>query len=94
MGEVHVCSSSTHNQNNNDSGGVAIPPINRYSRQMPKQTHRVNKAIISKEVRVIALLITRGVSGWLKVQDQYSAVFTSLSFAINNLIKELEQWKV
>ena len=48
----------------------------------------------AKQVKIIALLIARGLSGWLKVQDKYPAVFTSLSFATNNLIKELEQWKV
>ena len=55
---------------------------------------RGEQGIEAKQVRVIALLVARGVSGWLKVQDKYSAVFTSLSFATNNLIKELEQWKV
>ena len=54
---------------------------------------RGEQGIDAKQIKVIALLIARGVSGWLKVQDKYSAVFTSLSFAINNLIKELEQWK-
>jgi predicted nucleic acid-binding Zn-ribbon protein len=52
------------------------------------------QGIEAKQVRVIALLVARGVCGWLKVQDKYSAVFISLSFATNNLIKELEQWKV
>jgi len=55
---------------------------------------RGEQGIEAKQVRVIALSVARGVSGWLKVQDKYSAVFTSLSFATNNLIKELEQWKV
>jgi len=55
---------------------------------------RGEQGIEAKQVRVIALLVARGVSSWLKVQDKYSAVFTSLSFATNNLIKELEQWKV
>ena len=55
---------------------------------------RGEQSIESKQVRVIALLITRGISGWLKVQDKYSAIFMSLSSATNNLIRELEQWKV
>ncbi len=38
---------------NKDPGGVVIPPFNRYSRQLPQQSHRVNKAILAKEVRVI-----------------------------------------
>ena len=50
--------------------------------------------IEAKQVRVIALLVARGVCGWLKVQDKCSSVFLSLSIATNNLIKELEQWKV
>jgi predicted nucleic acid-binding Zn-ribbon protein len=52
---------------------------------------RGEQGIEAKQVRVIALLVARGVCGWLKVQDKYSAVFTSLSFAINNLIKELSE---
>ncbi len=55
---------------------------------------RGEQGIEAKQVRVIALWVARGLSGWLKIQDKYSAVFTSLSFATDNLIKELERWKV
>ena len=52
------------------------------------------QGIEAKQVRVIALLVARGVSGWLKLQDKYSTELISLSTTINNLIKELERWKV
>jgi chromosome segregation ATPase len=55
---------------------------------------RGEQGIEAKQVRVITLLVARGVCGWLKVQDKCSSVFLSLSIATNNLIKELEQWKV
>ena len=55
---------------------------------------RGEQGIEAKQVRVIALWVARGLSGWLKIQDKYSAVFTSLSFATDSLIKELERWKV
>ena len=49
--------------------------------------------IEAKTVRTIALSVMRGFSNWLKVQDKYSTLFTSLSLLTNNLIRELEQWK-
>jgi SMC interacting uncharacterized protein involved in chromosome segregation len=52
------------------------------------------QGIEAKKVKVIVLLLARGVSNWLKVQDRYSAPFASLSNITNNLIRELEQWKV
>ena len=48
----------------------------------------------AKQVKVIALLVARGIRGWLKVQDKYSDISTSLSIATDNLIRHLEQWKV
>jgi hypothetical protein len=36
----------------------------------------------------------RGVSSWLRVQDKYSTIFTSLSRVTNKLIEDFEQWKV
>ncbi len=55
---------------------------------------RGEQGIEAKQVRTIALLLARGVSGWLKLQDKYSTVFLSLSTTTNNLITELERWNV
>ncbi len=55
---------------------------------------RGEQGIEAKQVRVLTLLVALSVFGWLKVQDKSSTVFTSLSFATNNLTNELEQWKV
>jgi len=51
-------------------------------------------SIEAKQVRTIALLVARGVSSWLRVQDKYSTIFTSLSRVTNKLIEDFEQWKV
>ena len=51
-------------------------------------------SVEAKQVRAIALLLTRGVSSWLKVQDKHSTIFTSLSRVTNKLIEDFEQWKV
>ena len=55
---------------------------------------RGEQGIEAKQVRTIALLLARGVSGWLKSQDKYSTVFISLSRSTDNFIRELEQWKL
>jgi hypothetical protein len=55
---------------------------------------RGERGIEAKRVRVIALLVARGVSNWLKAQDKYSAPFASLSSITDNFIRGLEQWKV
>jgi DNA repair exonuclease SbcCD ATPase subunit len=55
---------------------------------------RGDGGIEAKRVRVIALMLARGVSNWLKMQDKYSAPFASLSAATDKLVRELEQWKV
>lgn len=52
------------------------------------------QGIEAKKVRAIALLMVRGISNWLKMQDKYSAPFASLSMITDNLIRELEQWRV
>jgi len=51
-------------------------------------------SIEAKQVRAIALLVVRRVSRWLRVQDKYSTIFTSLSRVTNKLIEDFEQWKV
>lgn len=52
------------------------------------------QGIEAKQVRVIALSVVQGVGGWLKVQDKHNAILMSLAARTNNLIWELEQWKV
>jgi len=50
--------------------------------------------IEARKVKAITLSVLRGFSNWLKAQDGYSIALTSLSLVTNNLIRELEQWKV
>jgi predicted nucleic acid-binding Zn-ribbon protein len=50
--------------------------------------------IEARKVKAIALSVLRGFSNWLKAQDKYSIALTSLSLFTNNLIREMEQWKV
>lgn len=55
---------------------------------------RGEESIEARRVRVIALSVARGVRFWLRVQDKPSAISTSLFIATDNLIKDLEQWKI
>ncbi len=55
---------------------------------------RREEGIDAKQVKAIALLVAWGLSGWLKAQDNYSYSFLSLSIANNNLVKDLEEWKI
>lgn len=52
------------------------------------------QGIEAKQVRVIALSVVRGVCGWLKVQDKHTTALLSLAVSTDNLIRELEQWRV
>ncbi len=50
--------------------------------------------IEAKRVRAVAIMVLRGVSIWLKVQDNVSVTLMTLPMTTGNLIRELEQWKV
>jgi chromosome segregation ATPase len=52
------------------------------------------QGIEAKQVRVIALSVVQGVRGWLKVQDKHTTALLSLAVSTDNLIRELEQWRV
>jgi DNA repair exonuclease SbcCD ATPase subunit len=52
------------------------------------------QGIEAKQVRVIALSVVRGFSGWLRVQDKQTTTLPSLTFSTDNLMRELEQWRV
>jgi hypothetical protein len=53
---------------------------------------RGEENVEGKRVKVIALSVVRALHIWLKRRDSRS--FTLLSHAVENLISELEQWKV
>ncbi len=55
---------------------------------------RGEQGIEAKQVRTVGMLMAQGVRSWLKVQDKNSVTLMSLPTAIDNLIKELERWKV
>ena len=48
----------------------------------------------SKRVRVIVLLVLRGAAAWLKHNEADNLRFSPLLSTTENLIRELEQWKV
>jgi DNA repair exonuclease SbcCD ATPase subunit len=50
--------------------------------------------IEGKRVRVIILLALRGAAAWLKRHSSESRTLSSLSYATDSLVRELEQWKV
>ncbi len=51
------------------------------------------ETIEGKQVRVITLSVLRGVAAWLKHDEANNLRFPTLSFAVRNLIGELEKWK-
>ncbi len=55
---------------------------------------RGEESLEGKRVRVIILSVLRGASVWLKHYEADNVGFSTISFATNNLIRELEQWKV
>jgi predicted nucleic acid-binding Zn-ribbon protein len=52
---------------------------------------RSEESLEGKRVRVITLLVLRGITAWLK---HHNLEFSSLASATENLIRELERWKV
>ena len=55
---------------------------------------RGEENIEDKRVRTIALLILRGVAAWLKRHEPNNVRLSTILFATNSMIRELEQWKV
>ena len=47
-----------------------------------------------KRVRVIALLVLRGIAAWLKQNKTNNLTTSNLLFTTENLIRELERWQV
>jgi hypothetical protein len=54
---------------------------------------RGEESIEGKRVRAIALSVLRGTAAWLKHNEANNLGFSSLSFTLENLIREVEQWK-
>ncbi len=52
------------------------------------------ESIEGRRVRVIVLLLLRGTAAWLKHNESSNLAVSSLSFTVENLIREVEQWKV
>jgi len=52
---------------------------------------RGEESVEGKRVRVITLLVLRGAAAWL---EHYNLGYSSLSLAAENLVRELERWKV
>jgi hypothetical protein len=52
---------------------------------------RGEESVEDKRVRVITLLVLRGITVWLK---HHNLEFSSLASATENLIREMERWKV
>jgi septal ring factor EnvC (AmiA/AmiB activator) len=55
---------------------------------------RGEESIEGKRVRAIALSLLRGTAVWLKHNKANNLGFSTLSFTLENLIREMEQWKV
>ena len=55
---------------------------------------RGEESVADKRVRVIILSVLRGATVWLKHHEADNVGFSTISLATNNLIRELEQWKV
>ena len=55
---------------------------------------RGEESVEGKRVRVIVLLVLRGVAVWVKHNEADILRFSDLPFTLESLIRELEQWKV
>lgn len=54
---------------------------------------RGEESVEGKRVRAITLLVLRGALAWLKQNQGSDLRFSTLSYAVGNLIGELEKWK-
>ena len=55
---------------------------------------RGEESIEAPRVRIIALSVMRGMVVWLKCHSSESPALSTLSFAADTLVRQLEQWKV
>ncbi len=55
---------------------------------------RGEDGIEGKRVRAIAVSVLRGIAAWLKRNEPNKLAVSTLSYTLENLIKEVEQWKV
>jgi len=55
---------------------------------------RGEEGIEGKRVRAIALSVLRGITVWLKHNESNKLAVSTLSYTVENLIREMEQWKV
>jgi hypothetical protein len=53
-----------------------------------------DESIEGKRVRVVVLLALRGAAAWFKCHSSESSKLSSLSYAAESLVRELEQWRV
>ena len=52
------------------------------------------ESVAGKRVRAIGLLIVRGIADWLRNHKAENQIFSPLLSATENLVRELEQWRV
>ncbi len=55
---------------------------------------RGEETIEGKRVRAIALSVLRGTAAWLKHNKANNLAASTPSYTLENLIREVEQWKV
>ena len=53
-----------------------------------------DESVEGKRVRVIALLVLRGIAAWLKHNKANNLTISNLLYYTENLIKEFERWQV
>jgi predicted nucleic acid-binding Zn-ribbon protein len=70
-----------------------ILEVNQWLNELLALVHG-EESIEGKRVRAIALSVLRGVVAWLKRYESDDIGMSTISLTIDNLIKELEQWKV
>lgn len=70
-----------------------IVEVNQWLNELLALVHG-EESIEGKRVRVIALSVLRGVAAWLKRYESDDIGVSTISLTVDNLIRELEQWKV
>jgi uncharacterized coiled-coil DUF342 family protein len=70
-----------------------ILQTNQWLSELPALV-RGEESVTGKSVRVIILLILRGTAAWIKNNGADTVSLPMWSYTLDNLIKELEQWKV
>jgi len=70
-----------------------IVEVNQWLNELLALVHG-EESIEGKRVRTIALSVLRGVAAWLKRYESDDIGVSTISITVDNLIRELEQWKV